>query len=65
MILRQEFCMRYKLLSLVRNEAAATSIEYVLLASILAVGILASLPTLKTAILNKFTGITGNVTSGS
>ncbi len=57
--------MRYKLLSLVRNEAAATSIEYVLLASILAVGILASLPTLKTAILNKFTGITGNVTSGS
>ncbi len=57
--------MRDKLISLMRNESAATSVEYALMASILAVGILASLPTLKTAILNKYIAITANVTAGS
>ncbi len=56
----------FKLLAKIRkNQEGATAIEYALIASVLAVGIIAGLAPLKNALNSKFNSIAVNVTSGT
>ena len=47
-----------------KDESGATAIEYGLIASFMAVCLVAALPTITTALSGKFTTIAANITAG-
>jgi pilus assembly protein Flp/PilA len=54
-----------KFVRFMNDESGATAIEYALIASAMALALVATMPTLGNVIKNKFVGIGGNITSGS
>jgi pilus assembly protein Flp/PilA len=51
--------------SFVNDESGATAIEYALIASAMALALVAAMPALGTIIKNKFSAIGTNITNGS
>jgi pilus assembly protein Flp/PilA len=54
-----------KFVSFVNDESGATAIEYALIASAMALALVAAMPALGTVIKTKFTAIGASITSGS
>jgi pilus assembly protein Flp/PilA len=54
-----------KFVSFMNDESGATAIEYALIASAMALALVAAMPALGTVIKTKFTGIGSSITSGT